>query len=229
MFRLPKSALAAIAVLGLMQAHDSRAAPIISASVGGAPVGTILENFDSLSLGNGGGTTPTGIGVAFTGNAQLVTGDASGVYAAPFLSGGNGAGFGSPGNQPNGADTTRYLTTGTSTVTLTLPSLVPFVGLLWGSVDTYNTLQLFNGAVLVDTIGGAQVSAIANGNQGLNGTFYVNITASGLFDTVVASSSSFAFEFDNVAFGRPSAVPAPAAFGLFGLALLGMGLVRRRA
>ena len=80
---------------------------------------------------------------------------------------------------------------------------MPFVGLLWGSVGAYNTLQLFNGATLVDTIGGAQVTAVANGDQGLNGTLYVNITASGLFNRVVASSSSFAFESDNVAFSRP--------------------------
>ena len=43
----------------------------------------------------------------------------------------------------NGPDTTTYLTTGIGSVTLTLPGPEKYFGLLWGSVDTYNTLSFY--------------------------------------------------------------------------------------
>ena len=83
--------------LGLLTGTAS-AAVVVTASVGGAPSGTILENLDSLTLGNAGGVTPTLVTVSFTGGGQAVQGASSGVYAAPFLTGSNGTGFGSPIN-----------------------------------------------------------------------------------------------------------------------------------
>jgi len=97
-------------------------------------------------------------------------------------------------------------------------------------VDSYNTLSFYDGATLVGSLTGGQVTASPNGNQGVNGTLYVNITSTLPFDRVVATSSAFAFEFDNIAFNRtdPTAVPAPAALGLFGIGLVGLALARRR-
>ncbi|MCS6920520.1 MAG: hypothetical protein NZM07_01120, partial [Elioraea sp.] len=54
--------------------------------------------------------------------AGAVTGSVAGKYAAPFLSGGNGTGFGNDngplnppaGNQPNGPDASVYLTSGST-------------------------------------------------------------------------------------------------------------------
>ena len=43
-------------------------------------------------------------------------------------------------------------------------------------------------------------SAGANGDQGVNGTYYVNINSNTFFDTVIATSTQYAFEFDNVSF-----------------------------
>ena len=156
-----------------------------------------------------------GVTVSFTGDGQAVQGSQSGVYAAPYLSNGNGTLFGDPNNGP---DTTTYLSTGTGSVTLALPGEEKYVGLLWGSVDNYNTLSLYDGLTLVGTITGTDVTADANGDQGINGTFYVNITSTESFNTVVATSSQNAFEFDNVAF-NPSAVPEPSSFilGLVGM------------
>jgi hypothetical protein len=150
--------------------------------------------------------------VSFTGDAQAVVKSVDGQYAAPWLSGGNGNGFGAGGaNQANGADTTRYLSTGIGSVTLTFGSLQQYLGLLWGSVDSYNKLKFFNGNVSVGSITGANVTASPNGNQGVNGTWYVDINSTLGFDKVVASSSNYAFEFDNVAFNS-TPVPEPSTY-----------------
>jgi hypothetical protein len=192
----------------------AQAGIVVDASVGGAPTGVNYANFDLLPLGAVGGVS-NGITVSFGGDGQAVQGSQSGLFAAPFLSNGNGAPFGDPNNGP---DATTYLTTGTGSVTLALPGEEKYVGLLWGSVDSYNTLSLYNGSTLVGTVTGTDVTASANGDQGELGTFYVNITSTDSFNTIVATSAQNAFEFDNVAF-NPSAVPEPSSImlGLIGM------------
>jgi hypothetical protein len=234
----------AAATIGL----PALASPLtVTASIGGAPTGVARENFNALpfSASPADTTTATGIAIDFIGTgagagrtAQLP--NESGLYAAPFLSGTNGAGFGAGGtDQANGQNATIYLSVGTGgSIALTLPGAQRYFGLLWGSIDTYNLLDFFNGATLVATITGSQAATAAgtlpNGNQAGSGTAYVNITSKVDFDRVVARSTGFAFEFDNVAFnptipgGDPLEVPAPAALGLFGLGLAGLLAARRR-
>lgn len=210
-------------------AGSAQASLIISSSIGGAATGANKVNFDSCALGSGGCVTG-GITVAFTPDGQVVNGSVAGAYAAPFLSGGNGAGFGSP-DQPNGVDTTNYLTTGVGTVTLMFGGLQNYVGLLWGSVDDYNTLSFYNGATLVGQITGVDVLNSPNGDQGVNGTVYVNINSDSpltSFDRIVASSTQYAFEFDNVAYSERAQIPEPGTLALLGASLLGLGLLRRR-
>ena len=192
----------------------ARAGLIVNASVGGAPTGVNYSNFDSLPPGGAGGSS-NGIGVSFTGSGQAVQGSSSDLYAAPYLSNGNGTLFGDP---TNGPDATTYLSTGIGTVTLTMPGQEKYLGLLWGSVDSYNSLTFYDGSTVVGTVTGTDVTAGASGDQGVNGTYYVNITSSQSFDRVVASSTQYAFEFDNVAYNS-SAVPEPSSFVL---ALAGM-------
>ena len=181
----------------MMATPNANAGPIISGAVGGAPTGVLLDNLDWLP----GGSSPTGIVVNFTGAAGAVTGSSSGLYAAPWISGSNGVGFGNA----LGADTTPYITSGStgSMAEILLPSAMKYFGLLWGSVDGYNTLSFYNGGSLLFSFTGNDLLAGANGDQGVNGTLYANITTDGTaFNRIVATSSSYTFEFDNLAFNR---------------------------
>jgi hypothetical protein len=166
--------------------------------------------------------------VSFTGTGQVVQGAAGGLYAAPFVSGSNGVGFGSP-DQPNGADGTTYLSTGIGSVILDFSSQQTYFGLLWGSVDNYNTLSFYNGATLVGSFTGLQIWASANGNQGQQGTFYVNFNdTTGSFNRVVASSTQYAFELDNIAYNGNGVPDGGATLALLGLAFAGLALIRRQ-
>jgi hypothetical protein len=200
---------------------------LVNTAVGGAPLGATYANFDNLSLGAAGGVSG-GIAVSFTSDGQTVLGAAGGLYAAPYISNSSGAPFGDP--TASGPDATRYLSTGIGSVTLLLPGAMQYFGLLWGSVDTYNRLEFFSGSSSVGFLTGLDVAASANGDQGINGTYYVNILSDLDFDRVVASSSSYAFEFDNVSFDEtdPAAVTEPLSFALLGIGLFTIAAMRRR-
>jgi hypothetical protein len=150
------------------------------------------------------------------------------LYAAPYISASNGVPFGDM--TVSGADTTHYLTTGVGKAVLNLPGAQTYLGLLWGSVDLYNTLEFFMGAMSVGSVTGGNIFAAAAGDQGVNGTYYANIVSSQAFDKVVASSSQYAFEFDNVAYNptNPNGVPEPLSLGLLGLGMFGVGFLRAR-
>ena len=92
------SAFKKIALASLLVANMglANAALVASGSVGGAPTGTNKWNMDDA--------LPAGLTYSVIAGGEIVSGALSGQYAAPFLSGGNGAGFGlGGGDQADGA------------------------------------------------------------------------------------------------------------------------------
>jgi hypothetical protein len=231
-----KAALAVTAIVGSFALAGSAYATLtVDTGSGGAMAGATLDNLDWLALGGGGSTGPTvsGVTISFAADGGAVQGTTS-QYAQPFLSGNNGNGFGPGGiKQGDGQDATTYVSSGGiqgSNVTFVLPTgeSYNYFGLLWGSVDKYNTLTFYNDLTLVGTLTGVDVTAAANGDRGAEGTFYVNVTSSKAFNRVVGTSSSYAFEIDNIAFGRTVPAPEPITLSLFGAGLAGLGFARRR-
>jgi hypothetical protein len=216
------------ALLALGGSVAAQATPLtFTATVGGVAVG---PNLGYLTFDDG--VMPPELSYGLGPNAQLVTGSASGLYAAPYLSNGNGAVFGE--SPANGPDATRYLTIGAGgSATFTFAAPQTYFGLLWGSVDSYNHLTFYDAAgVSIGSLGGGAVAAVANGDQGVAGSYYVNINSSLAFAKIVATSDSYAFELDDVAYAgaasRDRAVPEPGTTALLAGALLTIGLVRQR-
>ncbi|CAB1275743.1 Npun_F0296 family exosortase-dependent surface protein [Candidatus Nitrosacidococcus tergens] len=228
----------ALLITSSLFALTANAGPLtVSSSVGGAPNASSIfyENFDSLPtlgaptnthINNSTYTLDNGLSVDFNGG-MVYRDSQSGVAAAPYLSGDNGDNF---GNSPStGQDQSYYLAAGADgsedTITFNFSQGQMYLGLLWGSVDDYNTLSFFDSNDdLIGTVTGSDVLTSPNGDQGINGTTYVNINSDTAFYKVEVTSTSPSFEFDNMAFSKNNVdVPEPGILGLFGLGLLLMG------
>jgi len=212
----------------------------VDASVGGqANSGQNYVTFDALQYNESAKTwSENGLTLKLEPDAKLVTGSVSGQYAAPYLSGNNANHF---NNTATGPDQTQYVTSGkqgsanpNASVTMTFDTEQRYFGLLWGSVDPYNNPLGYNKLTFYDSTGkelffvsSKDLPPPAIGDQGAGGTVYANIYSSTGFTKVVATSSQYAFEFDNVAYG--ATVPEPAAMLVWGfLCLVGLGVIRRR-
>jgi hypothetical protein len=78
---------------------------------------------------------------------------------------------------------------------------------------------------------GSDVVASPNGNQGQEGTLYVNINSDLAFDRIVATSSQYAFEFDNVAYNETNVTtpePSTVVISLVAGSFLGLYTIRKR-
>jgi len=196
---------------------------------------TPVLNYD-YALGNGGFTSPyagvqlatfdgsdawnNGLGWAWDGAGGTITGSLSGYNAAPY--------------GPSGADATDYLTVpydmadGVS-MSATGFGTANYLGLWWGSIDTYNTLNFYNGLTLVASVTGSMVSPTPNGNWTNAATNrYVNILGLPDFDTFELVSTNYAFEVDNIAVGTVAPVPEPGTMLLLGIGMFGLALYGKR-
>lgn len=195
------------------------AAALTLASLGTAQAVTVdnVANIPSawgeVDLGN---TLDIGTGSWLGGDKpEEVTGSVGGQYRSPFQGG--------PGTVE--ADLPYWNLRAGDSATLVYDTTQYIFSILWGSVDTYNKIQFFNGAG--DVTGVTVTSADLTdpnptpGAQG--GASFVRI--SGLaFDRVELSSSGNSFEFSNAI----AAVPLPAGGVLLLTALGGLALARRR-
>jgi hypothetical protein len=203
------------------------AATLVSGGAGAAsisvltPPGTLMPpsgtgpvaTFNSITPTAWGQTTATGPfldgGASFSGSGVVMNNlgqGSAGLYATPF------------------GDATNYMAVlGGGTETIAYASEKTFFGLYWGSVDNYNLLTFYEGATQVATISGSQTGPlIASGGQGdYSSNGYVLISGLPKFDSVMVTSGSNSFEFDNVVAG----VPEPSTWMMMGLGFAGLGLV----
>jgi hypothetical protein len=205
------------------------ASVLLAASVATSEAATItvggsldLPDLSSLSVDDGSklpaGTTTVSVGqelVTFdnsstsSAEAGVYTGTFPGIAVSPY----------GDGSQSN------YLVAQPGdTVAISLGGTYTEFGLLWGTVDSYNRLDFYEGGVNGTKVGSVSGDDVLPGGD--NGSRNVNVMISGLpaFDTVVAVDvGQPAFEF------VPDApVPEPTSVALFGAGLLGLGFTQLR-
>ncbi|APW38600.1 hypothetical protein RD110_16505 [Rhodoferax koreense] len=112
-----------------------------------------------------------------------------------------------------------------------------YLGLYYGSIDTYNDLMFYNAnGDLITTVTGASLIAQFNGTSGNqsadSSNIYVNLFFSPAeqFTSFAFSTTGRAFEMDNVAVGInvSNNVPEPGSLALLGIGLAGLAAARKR-
>ncbi len=111
---------------------------------------------------------------------------------------------------------------GGSSLTFTFAQPTTYIGFLWGTVDDFNTATFYDGDTVVGTFTGTDLLNPPDATSAIYANFFAD---GGAFTSVTLSSSGNSFEFDNV---RVAATPLPAAVGLFGVAIAGLGLLGMR-
>lgn len=161
-----------------------------------------------------------------SGNYAILNGSASSHNAAPATGSGT-------------VDSTDYLSVpndlsqNPQSATFDLGTTANYFGLLWGSIDSYNTIDFLLDGTSVASFIGSDITTpnAANGDQASPTTnTYVNFYDLPTFDEVTLASTSYAFESDNHAYATigSSDVPEPGNLALFGLAAIGLFAAFRR-
>jgi hypothetical protein len=130
------------------------------------------------------------------------------------------------------ADASHYVTVPVNSssgyVDVDVQGTYDYLGLWWGSIDSYNTISFYKDGTLVEQFTGSQIVDPANGNQTDHATNrYVNFVGLPEFDSFRMTSTQYAFEADNIAVGNV-AVPEPFTLLFLGSGLIGIGMAARR-
>jgi hypothetical protein len=210
-----------------------------------APPGStpVVVNLGGLNDPSQAPLTGSGYTISFAGvgpNQGLVQGNAGG-HAIPVagVTGGSAeyltGGFESS-QTTDVAGSANYLSTGTGTITITFISPQTSFALLWGSIDTGNSLRFNDASNFLVTGTAVQTAAagfVSNGFQGPGGSAYVIVNTDTPFTTVTATSSVVSFEFAPLAASStpfdPPGVPEPGALTLMAGGILLLVTYRLRS
>jgi hypothetical protein len=136
--------------------------------------------------------------ITYSGTSGIYMGSVAGLTAAPWT--------------PTGVETRNYFSTQPKgDITISYGQNQQYFGIMWGSVDGYNTLSFYNNDRLVEQVSGRDVTSNPNGNQAAKGTYFANFNFNGdaTFNRVVFTSSSPAFEFNMIAFSTRTQAITP--------------------
>jgi hypothetical protein len=177
MRHINKSLLSVLAVGYLAATAGHARADFVTSEIGGAAetgAGISYLNLDSAASSYGSGSSL--VNVAFAGNGGYYNNSVYDMVSQPYISGYNGNSFGS---QNSGVDTTNFLTSGvlpTGSATLTFATTQNYFGLLWGSMDSYNTLTFYKNGVAVSVEGYNFLTGYAGASGGAYGLAVGGIT-----------------------------------------------------
>jgi hypothetical protein len=131
----------------------------------------------------------------------------------------------------NIADSGNYLSTGTGTITITFSTPESSLALLWGSIDTGNSLRFSDGFTVTGTMVQQAAAGFAGyGFQGPGGSAYVVVDTTTPFTSVTATSTTVSFEFANITTADApfTTTPEPPTNVVLGLGLIVVAVVVRR-